>query len=155
MSVCAFARKILLDMVRIVERKGFEVVHGIVDSLWIKKIGATKMDFIELSKEIEDELNFPLSFEGIYRWIAFLPSRMHDDVPVLNRYFGVFDDGSMKLRGIEVRRRDTIKLVADCEYDILMTLSACRDLYDVRKTIPQALKILRSYANQLKNRIIL
>ena len=150
MAVCAFARKILLDTVRIIERRGFEVIHGIVDSLWIKKRGADKQDFLELSNEIESELDFPLSLEGIYKWIAFLTSRMYDDVPVLNRYFGAFEDGSMKLRGIEVRRRDTIKLVADCEEDILKLLGSCDDLDEVKEKIPQALRLLESYVNRLK-----
>ncbi|WP_420545397.1 DNA polymerase domain-containing protein [Nitrosopumilus sp.] len=37
MSVCAFARKILLDAIHIAEKEGFAVLHGIVDSIWIQK----------------------------------------------------------------------------------------------------------------------
>ncbi|MGA2198810.1 MAG: DNA polymerase domain-containing protein, partial [Nitrososphaerales archaeon] len=98
-SVCAYARQILLETARIAEMRGFEVVHGIVDSLWVKKPGATESDFEELRREIQAAIGLPLAFDGIYRWVAFLPSRMHEDVPVLNRYFGIFEDGSMKVRG--------------------------------------------------------
>ena len=36
-AVCAFDRQILLQAVKIAEIYGFEVLHGIVDSIWIKK----------------------------------------------------------------------------------------------------------------------
>ncbi len=144
-SVCAFARKILLDTMRIVERRGFEMVHGIVDSLWVKKRGATKEDYLELCQEIEREIGMPISFEGIYMWVAFLSSRMHDDVPVLNRYFGVFEDGTVKVRGIEMRRRDTIKLVSDCQNEIFSLLSSGTTIDEVKQLLPQAVEIVRRY----------
>lgn len=36
-AVCAFARDILQRTSRIAEKNGFEVIHGIVDSIWIKR----------------------------------------------------------------------------------------------------------------------
>jgi DNA polymerase elongation subunit (family B) len=131
------------------ERRGFEVLHGIVDSLWVKKRRATEEDFQDLSKEIEDEIGLPMSFEGIYKWIAFLPSRMHEDVPVLNRYFGVFEDGEMKVRGIEMRRSDTVKLVADCQREILQLLAAAQDVEGVKKLVPDALETFAAYTHSI------
>ncbi len=104
--------------------RGFEVVHGIVDSLWVKKPGATESDFEELRREIQAAIGLPLAFDGIYRWVAFLPSRMHEDVPVLNRYFGIFEDGSMKVRGIELRRRDAVRVVTDCQSELTAAVFA-------------------------------
>lgn len=149
-AVCAFARKILLETARIAERRGFEVVHGIIDSLWVKKPRAKKEDFEKLCEEVRQETGLPLSFEGVYKWIAFLPSRMHGEVPVLNRYFGVFEDGSMKLRGIDLRRRDTIKLVADCQMEILELFSFAETLEGVRELIPSAMQIVSSYASLIR-----
>ena len=37
MAVCAFARQILLQSVKIAEQNDFQVLHGIVDSLWLYK----------------------------------------------------------------------------------------------------------------------
>ena len=36
-AVCAFARNILLQTSKIAEIHGFDIIHGIVDSIWIKK----------------------------------------------------------------------------------------------------------------------
>ncbi len=150
-SVCAYARQILLETARIAESKGFEVVHGIVDSLWVKKQGATQEDFDELCSEVKHRIGLPISFEGVYRWVAFLPSRMHEDVPVLNRYFGIFEDGSMKVRGIELRRRDSIKVVTDCQEELLQLLSRGRGLEETRRLIPDAIQVVRTYAERIKN----
>jgi DNA polymerase, archaea type len=150
-AVCAYARQILLETVRIAESMGFEVVHGIVDSLWVKKRGATKKDFEELCDEVKRQIELPITFEGLYRWVAFLPSRMHEDVPVLNRYFGIFQDGQMKVRGIELRRRDSIKVVTDCQDELLQLLSRGRDLDETRRLLPDAVQVVRKYGERIKN----
>lgn len=36
-AVCAFDRQILLQTIRIAESHGFEILHAIVDSIWIQK----------------------------------------------------------------------------------------------------------------------
>ena len=39
------------------------------------------------------------AMEGVYHWIL-LPSRQDPKRPVATRYFGVFADGSLKVRGL-------------------------------------------------------
>ena len=36
-AVCAFGREALLNAAHMAEENGFQVIHGIVDSLWLKK----------------------------------------------------------------------------------------------------------------------
>jgi DNA polymerase-2 len=91
----------------------------------------------------------PLNFEGCYKWIVFLPSRMHPHSAVLNRYYGVKDDGRMKLRGLEVRRRDTPKFIGDAQKDILKALATADDSEAFMEKIPQALTIVRRYRENL------
>jgi len=64
---------------------------------------------------------------------------------VLNRYFGVFEDGTVKVRGIEMRRRDTIKLVSDCQNEILSLLSSGTTVDEVKQLLPQVVEIVRRY----------
>jgi DNA polymerase-2 len=97
-ATCAFARQILKDTARLAETRGFKLIHGIVDSLWLKKGRATEEDYLELKTEIEDTIRLPISFEGLYRWIVFLPSKIHRGIPALNRYYGVFRNGKIKDR---------------------------------------------------------
>ncbi len=148
-GVCAFARDAFLRAVRIAEGKGFTIIHGIVDSLWLKKKGATVQEYASLCKEISKNIGVPLNFEGRYKWIVFLPSRIHPNVAALNRYFGVKEDGGVKVRGIETRRRDTPKFVYDAQSEMLRVLSAAADSAALVETIPDALNVVKEYRRKL------
>jgi len=151
-AVCAWDRKILLDTARIAERRGFEVMHGIVDSLWVKKEGADQSDYLELKAEIESETGFAISFEGIYKWVAFLPSKVEPDIPVLNRYFGVYRNGDLKVRGIEARRHDTPLAFTRCQMEILRTLARADSVAEAENKIPDCVEIFLGYADGLTRR---
>jgi DNA polymerase I len=148
-AVCAYARKTLLDAARVAEDSGFQVIHGIVDSLWLQKLNVTVEDYLDLCREIERETGFPISFKGVYRWIAFLPSKMRSEVPVLNRYFGVFQNGKIKARGVECRRHDTPKIVSKCQEEMLTILSEATDAESVSTKVPQALQVLKRYSDSI------
>lgn len=150
-AVCAFARKTLLDTTRLAERRGFEIVHGIVDSLYLKKEGATDEDFTGLCGEITEETGLPISYEGRYRWIVFLPSKIHFGVPVLNRFYGVFQDGKVKVRGIELRRGDAPNIVQQCQNEVIKDLAKARNSQEFVQRIPDSLLLLREYADKIVN----
>ena len=154
-AVCAFARNILLKTSKIVESHGFEIIHGIVDSIWIKRKSAKKSingshnykSYENLKKEIEMITGFSISFEGIYKWIVFDSSKDDmKDLPALNRYFGVFEDsGTIKTRGIEARRHDTPPLFAKFQSELLQKMSCADSIDDVRRMIPTLEKIYKKY----------
>ncbi|MEM2368510.1 MAG: DNA polymerase domain-containing protein [Candidatus Bathyarchaeia archaeon] len=148
-AVCAFARNALLKTARLAEEHGFEVVHGIVDSLWIKKPGATPREVADFCQEVEKLVNVPLNVEGKYRWIVFLPSKIHPEVPVLNRYYGVFEDGRIKMRGIEARRTDTPPIIKEAQTQMIKVLSTAKDYNEFAEKIPESLKTLQKYAEKL------
>ncbi|MGH9920545.1 MAG: DNA polymerase domain-containing protein, partial [Nitrososphaerales archaeon] len=132
-GVCAWDRKVLVDAARVAERRGFRVMHGIVDSLWLKRVGAGEEDYERLRREIEAETKFAISFEGIYKWIAFLPSKVNAGVPVLNQYFGAYRDGGrLKVRGIEARRHDTPSFFSKCQLEILELLAEAGSVEEAR-----------------------
>ncbi len=150
-GVCAFGRDAFLKASRIAEEKGFRIIHGIVDSLWLKKKGATNEEYHMLCKQIGEETNIPLSFEGRYNWIVFIPSKMHPNVGVLNRYYGTMESGKIKVRGLEVRRRDTPPFVNSAQSRMLEVLAEAKCSSEFRAKIPEALKVLREYRDKLLN----
>lgn len=149
-AVCAFARDALLRTVRIAEERGFEVVHGIVDSLWLKKREASPREYVELCDFVSREIGVPLNVEGSYRWIVFLPSKIHKEVPVLNRYYGVFETGKIKVRGIEAARRDTPEFIKRAQVDMIRVLARARNSEAFMRKIPEAIEVLRRYAERLR-----
>ena len=130
-------------------RAGFEVIHGIVDSLWLKKPNALLEDYENLCKAITKQSGIPINFEGRYKWIVFLPSKIHPRVGVLNRYYGVMEDGKIKVRGLEIRRRDTPHFVFDAQTEMINTLATANNTAELRKKIPSALDVVRRYRQKL------
>src|SRR3989441_711665 len=151
-ATCAFSRKILKQAVAIAEAHGFRLVHGIVDSMWLKKPSATAEEYEELCSEISRELNLPISFEGIYKWVVFLNSKIDPRVPVLNRYYGIFQDGTVKVRGIDLRRHDTPGIVRQCQEEMLQVFSKANNSSEFKLLIPKALDVLERYATLLRKR---
>ena len=131
------------------EEQGFEVIHGIVDSLWLKKPDASLEDYENLCKAITEQSGIPINFEGRYKWIVFLPSKTHPRVGVLNRYYGVMEDGKIKVRGLEIRRRDTPRFVFDAQTEMINTLATANNTAELRKKIPSALDVVRKYRQKL------
>jgi DNA polymerase elongation subunit (family B) len=126
-AVCALARKTLVEAMHVSEYNGFRVVHGIVDSLWLEKKNASESDYMELRAKIEEQTKFKLAFEGIYKWVVFLPSKTYPGKQVANRYFGVFETGEIKTRGIEMRRHDAPLYFKKCQKEILEELAKCEN----------------------------
>lgn len=141
-ATTAFSREMLLRTKELAESRGYRMLHALVDSMWLHRPGATMADYETLARAVERETGLPIFVEGFYDWIAFLPSRTHPGLGVPNRYLGRFDDGTTKVRGIEVRRSDLPALVERAQARMLEVLFGARTLSEVRAAIPRVLDIL-------------
>jgi DNA polymerase-2 len=150
-AVCAISREKLLRAREVCEERGFTVLHSIVDCFWIHKRGATKEEIDDLCEAIREATELRIAVEGHYRWLNFLPSRVDPKKPVPNRFFGLFDDGNFKCRGIESRKRDTPRLVKKAQQDLLDLLSGAEDRESYAARLPEMLDCLREYARRLQN----
>ena len=143
-AVTAYGREALLQAKEATEDLGGIVLHLYVDGLWVKQPGAaTVNDFQPLLDEISERTGLPIALDGIYRWVAFLPSRVDERVPVANRYFGVFQDGSLKMRGIEARRGDTAPFIAQAQLDMLERMARVPSACELPGCLPDLLALLR------------
>ena len=153
-AVTAYGREALLRTKEAAEDLGFRVLHMYVDGLWLQRPDGspiTPADMAPLLDEVVERTGLSLSLEGIYRWVAFLSSRADRRIPVPNRYFGVFSDGSLKLRGIELRRRDTPPWVAGVQLEILQTLAAVADPARLPEILPHVIELLRARLDDLRS----
>ena len=149
-AVCAFDRQIILQTVRIAESQGFKILHAIVDSIWIQKKNVVNNDYKSLKTEIENKTGFPISLEGIYKWIVFVPSKSNTILPVSNRYFGVLEDGTVKMRGIEARRYDTAEFFSNVQQGILNIMSEANSIKEVRDLMPKVRKFFQLHLELLR-----
>jgi DNA polymerase II len=138
-AVTAYGREALLRAKEAAEDMDFAILHMYVDGLWVHKPGCTTpADFEALLAEITERTGLPISMEGVYRWVVFLPSRVNARVPVANRYFGVFQDGSIKVRGIEARRRDSAPFIVETQLGLLEILARAPSADALPEVLPQA-----------------
>ena len=166
-AVCAFDRQILLHAAKIAERYGgYRVLHGIVDSIWIqikqkKDEDVTNkavdiQNYLKLKESIEQQTGFKISFEGTYKWLAFIHSKANGILSVPNRYFGAYADGTLKIRGIEARRHDTPPLFSRCQNEILQVMAANgNNINELKALVPTKINnVFQKYVKLLKeNRV--
>lgn len=139
--VTAYGREILLAAKEIAEERGFRLLHGIVDSLWIEKAGITEEECRELASEIGRKTGIEMKLEGLCRWILFFPSRSRPGLGVPNRFLGVFRSGEIKVRGLELRRSDTAPLVCRVQEAMITILAGAGNWQEYQARIPQATEI--------------
>jgi DNA polymerase-2 len=150
-AINAVARETLLLAKEAAEDRGYEVLHALVDSLYVYKHGASRGDYESLAQEIERLTRLPLAIEAIYRYVVFLPSRQFEDVPVPNRFFAVSEDGELKVRGLESRRHDTPPIVARMQKQALEILAEAHDYDGYCRKLTEARALLRRYEESLEN----
>jgi len=150
-AVTAYGREVLLRAKELVEERGFRVLHLYVDGLWIHRPGASgRPDYESLIAEIQENTGLQVVLDGIYRWVAFLPSRLEPRVSAANRYFGAFEDGEIKVRGIEARRHDTPPYIKETQLGMLELLAEGRDAAGFRAAIPAAIDFARERLARLQ-----
>jgi DNA polymerase-2 len=150
-AINAVARETLLVAKEIAEADGFELIHALVDSLYVWKEGATREDYERLSQEIENRTRLPLAIESVYRYVVFLPSKQYADVPVPNRFFAVGEDGELKVRGLECRRHDTPPLLSRMQHEVLAILAEAHDYDSYLEKLEIARGVFANYQDRLAN----
>ncbi len=150
-AVTAFGREKLLQAKEICEEEGFELLHAITDSLWIRKKGLQEEEVLHLCQKISQATGIMMSLEGIYRWVVFLPSKGNRESPVANRYFGLFQEGKIKARGLAFRRSDTPPLIQEAQVRMLEILKTTNDANDYRFKVREILELFSEYDLRLRS----
>ena len=149
-AVTAYGREKLLRAKEMSEARGFRVLHALTDAVWITKPGMTRSQVLDLCAEIERDTGAPIELEGIYKWVVFLPSKVKKNFPVANRYFGAFEDGKLKARGLAFRRDDTPPLIQEAQQKMLDLLSTCGNSREYREKTCEVREVLEGYLTRLK-----
>ncbi|HYK94030.1 MAG TPA: DNA polymerase domain-containing protein [Thermoplasmata archaeon] len=150
-AINAYARDLLARLVSRAERAGYRVLHGLVDSLWLAPTDpARPPDAEAFARAVSREVDLPLGYEGKYRWVAFLPAVTHG-FGVPNRYYGLYESGEFKLRGVGSRRHDTPGVLRRFEREVLDLLAKARDAAAVRGSLPRLLARIDLFAARLKD----
>ena len=126
-AICAWSRDILLTTIEEAQKDGWEVLHAIVDCVWLadrsgRHVHQQKEDAQEFARRITEMIGIPLEFEQQYDFIAFLPSRIHG-AGSLTKYWA-YGAGEYKVRGIEMRQHSTPLWIVSLQQKALGLLAA-------------------------------
>jgi len=138
--VTYFARKTLRKTIEIAEKRGFKVLHGIIDSLVVKG-----EDIEKLVEEVEKETGLKLDYKR-YDWIVFTLTR--DDTPYPMRYLGK-REGEVIAKGLI--RRNMPNIVKSFLEDSLNALSLAKNCEEVRQTRKKIRELLERYKARAMN----
>ena len=152
-TVNAYSRDAILRAKELAESEGFEFIHAIVDCMWLKKPGATEADYEALASRVRESVGIDISLEGIYSWILFPSSKMDSRIPTANRYVGWYTNNEIKIRGVEIRRRDTPVYIKRMQGEMLQIMGRATTIRGVEELVPELLAkagefILRLYAGK-------
>jgi DNA polymerase-2 len=150
-SVNAFSRDSILTAKEIAERRGFRMLHAIIDCVWLKKPGTTQQEYEELCREIAEQTGIDISLEGIYNWILFPASKQDPLITTANRYAGWYRHGDFKVRGLETRRRDTPPFIKTMQRAMFDHMAPAHTVADVEAMVPNLLDIGRNAVAMLRS----
>ena len=70
---------------------------------------------------------------------------------VANRYIAIFDDGEIKVRGIESRRRDTPPFVVAAQMEMIKVLASAKSRQELSSLVEQVIQVACTYADALRS----
>ncbi|BBL45634.1 archaeal DNA polymerase I [Nanobdella aerobiophila] len=117
-SITALGRKYIMEVKDYIENKGYKVIYGDTDSIFV--IVNNEKDGQDLLMDINNLLPRPLEmeFEDFYLSGIFVEKRSGEG-GARKKYALLSKDGTIKLRGFEVVRRDWSEIAGEVQENIL------------------------------------
>jgi DNA polymerase elongation subunit (family B) len=127
------SREALIKTKDVVQRLGYDVIYADTDSVFIKNLeGITSTDQYERVVNIlRRETGLPISIEHDFKFLVLLPLEAGEKIDALKQYYGVTQAGRLVVRGVEIRRHDTPKLIKKFQTELLCTLFDCKDAKEI------------------------
>ena len=160
-TVCAYSRELLIEAMKICENHGLILIHGIVDSLYVRAPKSMDDDTfhkecLEVVEEITKNSLIPIRYEpenDFFKFISFLPTKADPNIGALNRYWGVKQKGTIKVRGIELRRHDSPPFIKKFQQEMIEAISSSSNVDNFKWLLSSSIvPILLKYYRDLESR---
>jgi DNA polymerase I len=132
-STAAIARYVITTTVKEAQRLNMSVLYGDTDSLFVLNPPKDKIE--KLIAWAHKELKVDLDIDKEFRYVAFSERKKN--------YFGVKFDGSVDIKGLLGKKRNTPPLIKDTFQKALTVLSGVESSEDFQKAKERVRSILR------------
>jgi DNA polymerase elongation subunit (family B) len=118
------SRDVLVKTKVFVQQRGFEIVYGDTDSIFVTRPDATREDYEALGTAIRAHVSLPVALDHHCRYLLLLPLAADPlgNMEAQKHYFGIRTDGALLVRGIESRRHDCSPFVKAFQHQLIRTL---------------------------------
>jgi len=150
--VTSTSREVMRQARIVAERESYQVIHAIVDSVFIA--GVQSMDECECLKErIEERTGFKAKIEAHYTWL-YIPRSLSRENSVANKYYGLLSDNSFKVKGVMAVRGDTPLLIKKAQLEALGKLFRARNPVEMLSSIPEAHRVIDHYVERVRRGLV-
>jgi len=143
-AVTAYGRYYINDVIEKAETKGFKVVYGDTDSIFLlledKDIDEAKKFVDEMNHELPEQME--LEYEGFYPSAIFVKAKA-SETGAKKRYALLKDDGKIIIKGFETVRRNWSIIGKETQKDVLDILLKKHDPEEAKKHIMKIIDNLR------------
>ncbi len=123
-SVTAWGRMHIHDAAAKAEAKGFRVLYADTDSLFLLLGSRGKKEALAFLEEINKNLpeKMELELENFYTRGVFVSKKQEAEKGAKKKYAMLAEDGSIKIRGFELVRRDWSSVAKDTQFGVLQAI---------------------------------
>jgi DNA polymerase I len=120
------SREVSIKTKDIVQGLGFELLYADTDSVFLKKIGASRGDFESVKDALRRETGLPISLEYYFKFLVLLPIEADEKMEALKHYFGITHTKELIARGIEIRRHDAPNFIKEFQTELVYSYLIAR-----------------------------
>ncbi|MCL5788347.1 MAG: DNA-directed DNA polymerase I [Candidatus Marsarchaeota archaeon] len=141
-STAAIARFVITSTVKRAQEMGMKVLYGDTDSLFVLNPPREKIN--DLVHWARANLKVDLDIDKQFRYVAFSERKKN--------YFGIKNDGSVDIKGLLGKKRNTPPLIKQAFQKSLTALSAVKSPSDFEQAKSEVRDILKQTVSTLKSR---
>ncbi|MFC2174438.1 DNA-directed DNA polymerase [archaeon] len=118
-ATTAWGRKFIKDAASEAEKRGFKVIYGDTDSVFMLRGGKSKEDVLKFLKDYNDSLpgKMELELEGFYPRGIFVTKK--EGGAAKKRYALIREDGQIEIKGLEFVRRDWSQIAKRTQREVI------------------------------------
>lgn len=141
-ATASIGRYAITETIKEAQAIGMRVVYGDTDSIFLKAPEASKIEkLMEWSKE---KFGMELDIDKVYRYAVFSSRKKN--------YLGVFQDGSVDIKGLTGKKRNTPLFLQTAFFDMIRILSEVKSPEEFDKAKERITDLVKTCYTKLKNR---